>query len=74
MPVRADLDIFSPPTSRKPCTAMRAGGSIPAAISSAGQYTQWNRRMSLPIRWWTAGHQRGEPFGIGRRSRWRWRS
>ena len=30
----------------------------PAAMSSAGQYTQWKRRMSLPIRWWTAGHQR----------------
>jgi hypothetical protein len=35
----------------------RWGGSRPAAISIAGQYTQWKRMMSLPIRWWTWGHQ-----------------
>ena len=31
------------------------GTSIPAAISSAGQMTAWNLRMSLPIRCTLAG-------------------
>ena len=31
------LDIFSPPTSRKPCTCTDFGGAISAAISIAGQ-------------------------------------
>ena len=32
-------------------------GSMPAAMHMAGHHTQWNRMISLPIRWWTAGHQ-----------------
>ena len=26
-------------------------------MSIAGQYTQWNRMISLPMTWWTWGHQ-----------------
>ena len=51
------LESFSPPTSSQPCTKTLAGGSMPAAMHMAGHHTQWNRRISLPIRWWTAGHQ-----------------
>ena len=29
---------------------------MPADISIAGQYTQWKRMISLPMRWCTAGH------------------
>ena len=29
---------------------------MPAAMHMAGHHTQWNRMISLPIRWWTAGH------------------
>ena len=43
------LLIFSPPTSSHPPTAQPFGGSSPADISIAGQYTQWKRMMSLPI-------------------------
>ena len=50
------LDIFSPPTSSHPWTMKCAGGSMPAARHIAGHQTQWKRMMSLPIRWWTAGH------------------
>ena len=52
----AVLLIFSPPLSSQPPTAHCAGGSMPADSSIAGQYTQWWRMMSLPIRW-RAGHQ-----------------
>ena len=30
---------------------------MPAAMHMAGHHTQWKRMISLPIRWWTAGHQ-----------------
>ena len=33
----SDFDSFSPPSSSQPCTWIRCGGSIPAAISMAGQ-------------------------------------
>ena len=44
------LLIFSPAMSSQPCTWIGAGGSSPADSSIAGQYTQWKRRMSLPMR------------------------
>jgi hypothetical protein len=65
-----DLDIFSPRDEQPPVHQRWAGGSIPAAMHMAGHHTQWNRMMSLPIRWCTAGHhasKRARP----RRSRWR---
>ena len=34
---------------------------MPAAMHMAGHHTQWNRMISLPIRWWTAGHHGLEP-------------
>ena len=34
------------------------GSSTSAAISIAGQITAWNLRMSLPIRWKSAGQKR----------------
>ena len=40
------------------------GGSSPAASSIAGQYTQWNRRMSLPMTWWR-GPPGVEAVGVG---------
>ncbi len=44
------LLIFSPAMSNQPCTWIVAGGSSPADSSIAGQYTQWKRRMSFPMR------------------------
>ena len=29
---------------------------MPAAMHMAGHHTQWNRMISLPIRWCTWGH------------------
>ena len=63
MPVRFVFDIFLPPTVRKPCAHTCVGGSTPAAISIAGQYTAWKRRMSLPIEWMFAGHIRAKRSG-----------
>ena len=40
--------------SRYPWTKISCGGSMPAAMHMAGHQTQWNLRMSLPIRWWAA--------------------
>ena len=37
---------------------MPRGGSISAAIRSAGQITAWNFRMSLASRWNAAGQKR----------------
>jgi hypothetical protein len=37
MPVRFVFDIFLPPTVRNPCAQTCSGGSIPAAMSIAGQ-------------------------------------
>ena len=63
MPVRLVLDIFLPPTVRKPCAQTCFGGSTPAAINMAGQYTACWRRMSLPIRWMSAGQTRAKRSG-----------
>ena len=59
------LDSFSPPSSSQPCTWIRWGGSMPAAISIAGQYTQWNRMISLPMTWCTCRPPRVEPLVVG---------
>ena len=56
---------FSPPSSSQPWTCTRCGGSSPAASSIAGQYTQWNRMISLPMRWCTAGHHGVEALVVG---------
>ena len=37
---------------------MVVGTGAPADSSMAGQYTAWNRRMSLPITWTRAGLSR----------------
>ena len=55
MPVRFDLDIFSPPTISQPLAAILPGSGRPFAISIAGQITAWKRRMSLPTRCTSAG-------------------
>ena len=52
-----------PDTSSHPCTSTWAGGSMPAAMHMAGHHTQWNRMMSLPIRWCTAGHHASNRSG-----------
>ena len=44
-----DLLIFSPLTLMKPWANTRSGSAISADIRNAGQYTVWNRMMSLPI-------------------------
>ncbi len=56
MPVRFDLDIFSPPTISQPLATTLPGSGSPCAISIAGQITEWKRRMSLPIRCTFAGN------------------
>ena len=53
-----DLLIFSPRLRTKPCTKTLRGNSIPADIRNAGQYTVWNRMMSLPIMCRSAGQNR----------------
>ena len=58
MPVSFDFDIFSPPTRSQPWANTLRGGSSPAAMSIAGQYTAWKRRMSLPTRFTSGGHTR----------------
>ena len=63
MPVSLVLLIFSPPTSSQPLANTLRGGSRPAAISIAGQMTAWNRRMSLPTRWTSAGQSRANRSG-----------
>ena len=45
----------------------RSGTSSSAAISSAGQKTAWNLRMSLPIRWTVAGQKRSVRSSPGAR-------
>ncbi len=47
--VLAGAWLFSPRTVHQPCAKMPFGNGRPAAIRNAGQYTVWNRRMSLPI-------------------------
>ena len=57
------LDIFSPLpvssffTMRKPCAKTWPGTSKPAAMSMAGQITQWKRMMSLPTMCACAGQR-----------------
>ena len=51
------FDIFSPPTIKNPPTAQPLGGSMPADMSIAGQYTQWNRMMSLPMKCQSTGQR-----------------
>ena len=41
----------------KPWTQTWRGGSSPADHSIAGQSIAWNRAMSLPMTWRSAGHQ-----------------
>ena len=60
MPVPLLFDIFSPPCVTKPWPKTLRGTSRPAAISSAGQMTAWNRVMSLPITWRSHGHTRSK--------------
>ena len=55
IPVSRVFDIFSPPTSRYPCTNTLLGTGSPADISMAGQKTAWNLRMSFDIMWTSAG-------------------
>ena len=69
IPVSLDLLIFSPPTSSQPWANTLRGNGSPAAISIAGQITAWNRRMSLPTRWTSAGQVRGELLRAGCPSR-----
>ena len=59
------LEIFWPSLVHQPCTNSRLGGSRPAASRRAGQYTEWNRRMSLPITWRSAGQNLIRFFGRG---------
>ena len=63
IPVAFVFDIFLPPTVRKPCAQTCIGGSTPAAINIAGQYTACCRRMSFPIEWMFAGHTRAKRSG-----------
>ena len=42
----------------EPVRKTRRGGGIPADIRKAGQYTVWNRMMSLPIMCRSAGQYR----------------
>jgi hypothetical protein len=39
-----------------PWTQTFRGSASPALMSIAGQITVWNRLMSLPITWRSAGH------------------
>ena len=57
------FDIFSPPIVRNPCTNTVRGTASPAAISSAGQITAWNRAMSLPITCRSAGQRAANSSG-----------
>ena len=43
-----------------------SGTSMSAAISSAGQKTAWNLRMSLAITWTVAGQKRSVRSSPGR--------
>ena len=52
------LLIFSPPLSTYPWIISRRGSSRPAAISSAGQITAWNFRMSLAMSCRSGGQKR----------------
>ncbi|GBD30498.1 hypothetical protein HRbin32_01605 [bacterium HR32] len=54
------LLILWPSRVRKPCTSTCCGGTSPALASMAGHRREWNRLMSLPMRWW-AGHQARKP-------------
>ena len=55
MTLPTDLLIFSPLTLMNPWAKTRLGSSMPADIRNAGQYTVWNRMMSLPIMCRSAG-------------------
>ena len=58
------LLIRSPPwASSQPWTQTRRGASSPALQSIAGQLIVWNRAMSLPITWRSAGHQWAKASG-----------
>ena len=57
-----DFEIFSLSNVHHPCAKICFGGSIPADIRNAGQYTVWNQKMSLPIRLTSAGQNFSLPF------------
>lgn len=57
-----DFDIFSLLNVHHPWAYTVFGGSIPADIRKAGQYTTWNHKMSLPIRLTSAGQNFSFPF------------
>jgi len=50
-----DFDILFSSNSNQPCATIAFGTGSPAAIRNAGQYTQWNRTISLPIICTSAG-------------------
>jgi hypothetical protein len=45
-----DFDILPWSKSSQPLARTERGVAMPAAIKNAGQYTQWKRLISLPIR------------------------
>ena len=45
----SDLDIFCPLRFRYPCTRSLPGSLYPADIRRAGQITEWNQFIPLPI-------------------------
>ena len=58
------LLIRSPPAdSSQPWTQTLAGASSPALHNIAGQKIVWNRAMSLPMTWRSAGHQCSKAAG-----------
>ena len=57
MPLPFDFDIFSPLVSRKPWPNTVCVTGSPAAMSIAGQITQWKRVMSLPTKWYCIGQR-----------------
>src|SRR5579884_2531444 len=53
-----DFDILLSSYSNQPWAKMVFGSGSSAASRNAGQYTQWNRTMSLPITCRSAGQKR----------------
>src|SRR5262245_55314331 len=49
------LLIFFPSAVHQPWAKICFGSGNPRLISIAGQYTAWNQRISLPIRWTSTG-------------------
>ena len=46
---------LAPSFCHQPWVRMVLGSGAPRACSMIGQYTAWNLRMSLPMRWMSAG-------------------